>query len=269
MDYYTFITSYFSVNLVVKIVRIIFIVIIGIPLVTILTSLIKKIKADFISDHVRFLLARGVWYAGISFLGVILLSELGFHIGTLLGAAGIAGAAIGFASQTSLSNIISGIFLLSERSFSVGDAITISGITGTVVAIDLLSVKLKQFNGTYVRIPHEQLIKNSLINLSYFDLRRIDLRITIAFKEDLARVTELIQDVISSNAYAVQKKEPLIMCDTFQESGPSFFVGVWAKKSDYINLKKTILVDIKNRFKAEGIEIPLPQRVVSMKETKV
>ena len=162
MDYYTLITSYFSAGLVIKIVRVIFIVIIGIPLVSIVTRLVKRIKVDFISDHVRFLLARGVWYVGMSFLGITLLSEFGFHIGTLLGAAGIAGAALGFASQTSISNIISGIFLLIEHPFKVGDFIETDKIKGFVQSIDLLAVQLKTADGRCVRVPNELLIKTNI-----------------------------------------------------------------------------------------------------------
>lgn len=269
MDYYGLISSYLSADILFKIIRIAFIILVGLFLVGLATRLVNRIKADFFSEHIRFLVVRGTWYAGVTLLVITLLSEFGFHVGTILGAAGIAGAAIGFASQTSLSNIISGLFLLTERSFSVGDVITVSSVTGTVVGIGLLSVKLRQNDGTFVRIPNEQVIKNSLVNLSFFNQRRFDFRVTVAYKEDLTHVVELLQSIVKANKYSVQDKDPMILCDDFKESGVSIFVGVWGRKDTFTDLKKTILVEIKKGFEAEGIEMPFPQLVVSMKESKV
>ena len=78
------------------------------------------------------------------------------------GTAGIAGIAIGFASQTSVSNIISGIFLISERPFSVGDQIQVGTTKGIILSIDLLSVKLRTFENQLIRIPNESLIKSGV-----------------------------------------------------------------------------------------------------------
>ena len=82
-------------------------------------------------------------------------------------AAGLLTVALGFAAQTSASNLISGLFLLGERPFVVGDVIRLaSGITGEVVGIDLLSVKIRTFDNLLVRVPNETLLKSELTNLT-------------------------------------------------------------------------------------------------------
>ncbi|MFT4977439.1 MAG: small-conductance mechanosensitive channel, partial [Myxococcota bacterium] len=87
----------------------------------------------------RAALARKITRAGILVLAALTaMSELGFDLSILLGAAGVASVAIGFASQTSASNIISGLFLIAERPFSVGDIIEVGTRSGVVLEIDLM-----------------------------------------------------------------------------------------------------------------------------------
>ncbi|MCB5521026.1 mechanosensitive ion channel family protein, partial [Erysipelatoclostridium ramosum] len=73
-----------------------------------------------------------------------------------------------FASQTSLSNIISGLFLVGEKQTNLGDMIEVNGITGNVDSINLMSVQLRLPNNTMVRIPNEIIIKNPVSNITRF-----------------------------------------------------------------------------------------------------
>lgn len=107
-----------------------------------------------------------------------------------LRAAGIAGIAIGFASQTSISNIISGLFLISEKPFAVNDVIKAGDTTEIVLSIDLLSIKMRTFDNLYIRVPNEKIIKEELTNVTRFPIRRLNIDISVAYKEDLARVKE-------------------------------------------------------------------------------
>ena len=120
------------------------------------------------------------------------LRELGFDLSVVLGAAGILSVAIGFASQTSTSNLISGLFLMLERPFSIGDVIKVDSTTGEVISIDLLSVKIRTFDNLFVRSPNESMIKTQVTTLTKFPIRRADLQVGIAFKEDIERVKEIL-----------------------------------------------------------------------------
>ncbi|MDZ7816437.1 MAG: mechanosensitive ion channel [Planctomycetota bacterium] len=109
-------------------------------------------------------------------VGHAFLDELGYKLTALLGAAGIAGIAIGFAAQTSLSNIISGFFLLSERPFAQGDLVQCGSDTGFVLSVSLLSVKMRTFDNKLIRIPNENLIKKEVYNLTKFPIRRVNVK---------------------------------------------------------------------------------------------
>lgn len=266
MDIHGWMTSLFSQEILISAVRIVLLVGIGIPAIKLINKLVDRGLAKYGTPHLRHLISRAISYIGITFIFISVLHELGFQIGALLGAAGIAGAAIGFASQTSVSNIISGLFVLSESPFKVGDSIEVQGVIGTVESIDLLSIKLRQYNGTYVRIAHEQIIKSNLVNLSYFDERRVEFNLLVSQKEDVRRVIELIKSVIDDSQYAYKEKEPLILCNEFNESTLNIFVGAWSRKPHYLDLKKSILVEMKERFDRENILIPFPHMAVALEK---
>ncbi|ADN02776.1 mechanosensitive ion channel family protein [Spirochaeta thermophila] len=223
-----------------------------------LSLFLRKVVLRKLSPHASMVITRIVYYSGLLLLILVVLQRLGVSPATLLGAAGIAGIAVGFAAQTSMSNLISGIFLLSERPFSVGDLIKVGEFTGFVVSVDLLSVKVRTFDNRFVRIPSERLINQELVNITYYPIRRLDIDLSVAYKEDFTRVARILREVAEKNPYCLDEPEPLIVFKAFGASGIEIFFGVWFIKTDYLKLKNSIMHEIKQRFDAEGIEIPFP-----------
>jgi len=168
------------------------------------------------------------------------------------------GIAIGFASQTSLSNMISGGFLISERPFAIGELIQVGDILGTVLSIDLLSVKVRTPDNRYVRIPNEHLIKGIITTINRYPVRRVDVRLSVAYKEDVARLRSVLLDVADRNPLCLDEPTPLIIFDKFGDSGLEFLFAVWTTSDRFLDLKNSIMDDLKARLDAEGIEIPFP-----------
>jgi small-conductance mechanosensitive channel len=186
------------------------------------------------------------------------LRELGFDLTILLGAAGILTVAVGFASQTSASNIISGLFLLGEKPFAIGDIIQIDSIIGEVLSIDFLSIKLRTFDNLFVRIPNETLIKTTFVNISRFPVRRLDLTIGVAYKENIARVRELLLRAADENPTCMEEPAPVCVVEQFGASSVDIKFSVWVRQTQHRNLKDSLLEDIKELFDKEKIEIPFP-----------
>jgi small-conductance mechanosensitive channel len=149
------------------------------PIIRYLAGLAKNFFNLKIGPHQGTLVGSIVYYTGLLMLVATMLNTIGINVSAFLGAAGVLGIAIGFAAQTSISNVISGIFLLLERPFSIGDEIECDSISGTVEAIDPLSVKLRTKNNEFVRIPNEVLIKRSFINHSFYPVRRIQITVKV------------------------------------------------------------------------------------------
>ena len=239
-------------------IRIAFILFIGFPLVFFLSKWVKKYATNKFSAQQGMIFGKIVLYTGFTIIIISILNDFGFKLSHLLGAAGIVGIAIGFASQTSVSNIISGLFLIAEKPFEVEDVITVNGITGVVLSIDTLSVKLRTFDNKFVRIPNETIIKSDVTNVTRFPIRRVDINIGIAYKEDISNVREILLDIAHKNPLCLNEPAPLVIFSGYGNSSIDFQLLVWAVKADWLKLKNSIMEEIKIRFDQEGIEIPFP-----------
>ncbi len=214
-------------------------------------------------DAQRTMILKRVSFYGVAGLfAASALTELGFELGVLLGAAGILTVAIGFASQTSASNVISGLFLLGERPFSVGDVIRVNGTTGEVLSVDLLSVKLRTFDNLFVRIPNETMIKSEVTNLRRFPIRRVDLQVGVAYKEDLRKVREVLLEVADRNPLCLEEPAPLIIFQGYGDSSINHQFSVWAATDNFLELRNSIPLEIKEAFDEHDIEIPFPHRTL-------
>jgi small-conductance mechanosensitive channel len=236
--------------------------IIGLPLFQFFGYLIRKGLKKKLTDQSVMLLSKGVVYIGSLIIILMVMQQAGVKLGTLLGAAGIAGVAIGFAAQTSLSNLISGLFLVWERPFQVGDALETGTDMGIVYSIDLLSIQLRTYTNKLIRIPNESLIKNSFTNITRFPIRRMDINIGVAYKENIEKVMRILKEVAEQNRYCLDEPEPVIIFQGFGESALEILFAPWFAKTDYIALRNSLLIEVKRRFDEEGIEIPFPHRTL-------
>jgi small-conductance mechanosensitive channel len=243
-------------------VRIIALIVLGFPLVFALAAFAGGTARKRLTPQANMLIRKGIVYFGSIAILIAVLKQSGFELTTLLGAVGIVGIAIGFASQTSVSNIISGLFLISERPFEVGDIIQVGSTKGVILSIDLLSVKLRTFDNHMIRIPNEMLIKNEVRNITRFPIRRLDIQIKVAYKEDVDKVRTVLIDIAERNPFCLDEPEPAVRFDNFGDSALEFLFAVWCVREDYLTLKNKIMQEIKERFDAEGIEIPFPHRTL-------
>lgn len=258
MDIANIFSQYVTPERLNVVLRVFLALAIGIPLVVLARRLARKLVQNRLSPQSEQLVVRFVYYISVLILTVNVLNELGFKLSALLGAAGVVGIAIGFASQTSVSNIISGIFLISEKPFMVGDLIEVSGNRGTIESIDLLSLKLRTAENLFVRVPNETMIKTEVTNLTRYPVRRVNIKVGVAYQEDLRKVSELLAGVAAAEPLALKDPAPVISVENFGDLGIDFLMGVWGKTEEFLNLKTSLMIGIKDTFEANHIEIPFP-----------
>jgi small-conductance mechanosensitive channel len=249
----------FSADMIDRIVRIILTLAIGLFITYGLAYLVRRTFTRKMTKQSRLVVNRGIVYTGILVMVFIIFRMLEVDITALFGAAGILGIVIGVASQTSLGNIISGLFLVSEKSFEIGDVVRIGDKTGKVFSIDLLSIKIKTFDNLLLRIPNQTVISTELINVTRFPIRRMDIRITVAYKEDLQRVKAVLEEIARQNPLVLDEPEPLVLLHNFGINGIEITYGVWHEKDNFLKVKNSVFVAIKETFDREGIEIPVTQ----------
>jgi len=221
----------------------------------------KLINRNF-SRHHAVLFRRLVYWLILAMFIASALRQLGFSLGVLLGAAGVLSVAIGFASQTSASNLISGLFLIGEQPFELGDTIKVGGTIGEVLSIDLLSVKLRTFDNLFVRIPNEVLIKSEVTNMTRFPIRRFDMKVGVAYKEDIGKVRGVLMEVADMNPLCLDEPGPMFLFTGFGDSALELQFSVWTKRENFRELRNSIQEEVKRAFDAAGIEIPFPQRTL-------
>ena len=236
----------------------------GFVLARLISSGLVRLLAKQTSAHQAMLVRRISFYTILTLFIASALIEVGFDMSIFLGAAGILTVAIGFASQTSASNIISGLFLIGEKPFEIGEVIRIGSTTGEVISIDLLSVKLRTLDNLYVRIANENLIKSEITNLHRFPIRRVDIIVGIDYNEDLKRVMDVLLDVADRNPLCLNEPRPQLIYQGFNESSIDIQFSAWAKQENFLEVKNGMYVEIKEAFDRQGISIPFPQRTVHM-----
>lgn len=251
-------SDYVSQEAFQMMVKTLLIIVITLPLLFVLRGWARSFFSKKYAPHYGMLAGKIVFYTGLVLMIISIMGQLGISLAPLLAGAGIVGVALGFASQTSVSNIISGLFLIAEQPFKVDDIINVGGTIGIVMSIDVLSVKLRTFDNMFVRIPNETIIKTEVINLTRFPIRRFNAIVSVAYKEDINQVRKILLDVAERNQYSLSEPEPEIIFEAFGTSSIDLDFRIWAPVDEWIHLKNSIQEEIKKRFDEEGIEIPFP-----------
>nr|WP_320021811.1 mechanosensitive ion channel family protein [uncultured Draconibacterium sp.] len=251
-------SKYFNAANLEKLMWVLIIVVVGVALIYLLAFVVNKVLPKSLSQQRKMIIRRLIYYSGYILLGFILIAQLDIDPTPFFGAAGVIGLVVGVASQTSIGNIVSGFFLVGEKSFEIGDVIKVGDKSGVVFSIDLLAVKIRTFDNQLLRIPNQTIISTELINVTRFPIRRLDFNVSVAYKEDLAKVKTLLEEVAKANPLSLDEPEPLIVFKDFGASGIDILLGIWFEKQNYLKVKNSIFQEIKARFDAEGIEIPFP-----------
>ncbi|HEU4515641.1 MAG TPA: mechanosensitive ion channel family protein [Nocardioidaceae bacterium] len=196
---------------------------------------------------------------------IMALSEIELDVAPLIASAGIVGVALGFGAQSLVKDFLSGIFMIFEDQYGVGDVIDAGEATGTVEAVGLRVTRLRDINGTVWYVRNGEILR--IGNMSQNWAQTV-LDIPVSYTEDLHRVRTVLGDVAHDlwddeefkgkileepQVWGVQSLEP-----------DSVLVRVVLKTAplEQWEVARTMRERIKARFDFEGIEIPLPQRVI-------
>lgn len=235
----------------------------GYLIAQLVTTAFVKTMSQRLTAHQLLVWRRGIFYFLLGLFSMSALHEMGFKLSVLLGAAGIFTVAIGFASQTSASNLISGLFLIGEGSFMVGDTIEVNGTIGEVLSIDLLSIKLRTADNIYVRIPNEQLIKSEVSNLTRFAIRRVPITVNISYQQDISKVRQVLLTIADKNPLVLDEPKPQVVVQDLASSSINLMFNIWTRKENFLDIRDTIQESIKNAFDEHNIDIPFPQITVN------
>jgi small-conductance mechanosensitive channel len=208
----------------------------------------------------------------VAFGVLMIVKELGIDIGPLLAGAGIMGLAIGFGSQALVKDVVTGFFILMENQFRVGDVIKAAGHSGLVEKITLRTTILRDLDGTVHVIPNGEV--GTVSNMTYIWSRAV-IDIGVSYREDIDKVMDLMLQVASGMKddpkYGVDiiEEPTLLGVDSFDESSVNVRIMIKTTPLFQWMIAREYRRRVKNRFDAEGIVMPFPQRTISLDKDAV
>ena len=209
-----------------------------------------------------------VRYAILIFVVIAVLAQFGVQTASIIAALGTVGLAVGLALQGTLSNIAAGIMLLFLRPFRAGEYVDAEGIGGTVQEVGLFATELRTFDGVYLHVPNGTLLNRSIKNFSRNPTRRIDVTVGISYAEDVDKALGAARAVLAADGRLLPDPAPEVAVVALADSAVNLNLRCWVNASDYWAVLTELTKAVKQRFDAEGISIPFPQREVHVIERR-
>jgi small conductance mechanosensitive channel len=205
----------------------------------------------------------------VAIIGTMILSEVGVNIAPIIASAGILGLALGFGAQSLVKDFLSGIFMIFEDQYGVGDVVDVGGASGTVEAVSLRVTRLRDLNGTVWYVPNGEIMRVGNMSQNW---ARAVVDVNVGFREDLVRVQRVLREVAhdmweDEDFKDVIIEEPEVTgVEMFTPEAITLRVLIKTAPMEQWAVARALRQRIKARFDHEGIEIPLPQRVMWHRE---
>ncbi|KEA62675.1 Mechanosensitive ion channel [Marinobacterium lacunae] len=202
----------------------------------------------------------------IAMVAVVALGKLGISVTPLLAMIGAVGLGAGLAVQGLLSNYSAGLTIVLTRPYVVGDTISVQGVTGQVKEVHLSHTLLTNEDGVEISIPNKHVVGEIIHNSHANTLAEVS--IDIAYSADPERAIASLKSTLSGFGEEIcQDPAPQVGIEAFGESGITLGIRIWLPTERYYDLLYRANLAMFNALKAEGIEIPFPQREVRLLNT--
>ncbi len=206
--------------------------------------------ARFIGNLLRWALIVAVV---VGCLGVFGLETTSFA--AVLASAGLA---VGLAFQGTLSNFAAGIMLVVFRPFGAGDVVKVAGVIGSCEEIQLFSTVLKTADARRIIIPNSQVFGAVIENLSFYETRRVDVPVGVAYGADVSKTREVLTAAARSTEGVLDEPPAVAFLEKLGDSAVIWQVRAWAKTTDYWVVHEAIVRGAKEALGEAGLEIPYP-----------
>ncbi len=249
-------------------------------------TLYRKLSRKYKIEPGKFFLLHSLISIGIILIGVSYAISFEPNLETLtvsfLATAGVATLIVGFAAQSTLSNIVSGMVIVLFRPFAITNRIEVGDKQGGVVEeINLLYTVIRVKSNKRLIIPNSKILSNYIVNSSYSDERICEyVEFSIGYDSNIKKAKEIISEVAEAHPLCIdhrtkeEKKKNLPKVEVrlieFGESSINLRALVWVKDyNDSYIVHYALNEKVKERFDQEGIEIPYPyQNLIFKNELK-
>ncbi|MEB3899596.1 mechanosensitive ion channel family protein [Pseudomonas putida] len=194
-------------------------------------------------------------------LVISVASMIGIETTSFVAAIGGSALAIGLALQGSLGNFAGGVLILLFRPFRVGDWIEAQGVSGTVDSIQIFHTVLRTGDNKTVIMPNGNLSNGIITNYNRQPTRKVVFDVGVDYDADLQKARNVLLE-LAKDPRVLQDPAPEAVVSTLGDSAITVSLRAWVKTADYWNVMFMLNEQARDRLKAEGIDIPFPQRVI-------
>lgn len=258
-------TGNFLIAHLPSIITVIAVILVALIVASFVGSMIRracdKVKID--ATLGRFFAKCGRWTIMV-IAAIFILGEFGIETASLAIVIGSAGLAIGLAFQGTLSNLACGVMLLIFRPFKVGDAVNVSGQLGKVYEIDLFSTIMDTFDNRRIIIPNSQVFGSVIENITYHDMRRVDVAVGVEYSADIDKTREVLEKAVNEVEGGLEDPATQVVLDGLGDSAVNWVVRVWANKDEFLDVKQRAIRLVKKSLDEAEIGIPFPQMDVHL-----
>jgi moderate conductance mechanosensitive channel len=221
----------------------------------------EAMRVETLGRVLHYVVSVVIWVVA----GMLVLAQLGISIAPILGAAGVAGIAVGFGAQSLVKDYFTGIILLLENQVRVGDVIEAAGIGGLVEEVTLRYIRLRDYDGNVHFIPNGIIAH---ITSSSREYAQSVIDVGVAYREDIDAVLAVMREVGSR-----MRKDPqfgpkiledveMVGVERWDDSAVILRCRFKVMPLEQWSTRREYLRRLKKTFDERGIEIPYPHLTV-------
>jgi len=234
---------------------------------TVLPIADRALEQRDLDDHARGPLLKLVSF-GIVFVAVAVafgFAGFGSFLSSLATIAAALALAVGLATQDTISNFVSGVFIYADKPFRIGDWIEWDGNSGVVEDISLRVTRVRTFDNELLTVPNSQLTDGVIKNPVAKEQLRLKFDFGIGYDDDIDKATEIILEEADAHEGIMDDPAPSVRLVELGDSSVGLQSRIWIdnpSRSDFVKVRAEYVQSVKERFDAEGINIPYPNRTI-------
>jgi small conductance mechanosensitive channel len=223
---------------------------------TLLNVLLSKVGGT--SVLMRQFIVIFVKRGGILVGFLLALTALEVSLGPVLALLGGVSFVLAFALQSNLGNLASGLMIMAYKPFDVGDEVRIAGIWGKVDSISLANTTIKALSGPTFIIPNNDVWGSTIENLSFSEVRKLQIPLRVSFDQNVREVEELVKDIFKSHPQILENPAPSTMVTKIEDNYIAVTANGWAKHKEFWVVYPELIRRIQERFNKEGVKLAIP-----------
>jgi small conductance mechanosensitive channel len=197
---------------------------------------------------------------------ILALSAMGLDraVASMLAGVGIMSIAIGFASRDIAADYMAGFVIYFTHPFRTGHIIQVGNFFGVVESIEMRAIKCRTQQGQRVIIPNRKVIEGEIFNYSITGVRRVDLKCSVSYEDDLQQAEDLAIEAVESLALRNRERSVEMFYEEFGASSINFSIRFWIEpdQKTFLKARSEGIKVIRQAFRDHGITIPFPIRTL-------